>query len=56
MIDSTYILPLLVLIIFGYALIKRIPAYSIFLEGVKDGMGLFLDIYPALTVSERHKR
>ncbi len=48
MIDSTWILPLLILFIFVLALIKRIPAYSVFLTGVKDGMGLFLDIYPAL--------
>lgn len=34
--------------IFAIALIKRVPAYSVFLAGVKDGLGLFLDIYPAL--------
>ena len=48
MIDSTLILPALVLLIFIIALCKRVPAYSVFLTGVKDGMGLFLDIYPAL--------
>lgn len=48
MIDSSFILPALVLLIFVIALCKRVPAYSVFLSGVKDGMGLFLDIYPAL--------
>lgn len=48
MIDSTLILPVLILLIFIIALCKRVPAYSVFLTGVKDGMGLFLDIYPAL--------
>ncbi len=48
MIDSTLILPVLILLIFIVALCKRVPAYSVFLTGVKDGMGLFLDIYPAL--------
>lgn len=48
MIDSSFILPALVFVVFAYALIKRVSAYSVFLNGVKDGMGLFLDIYPAL--------
>lgn len=48
MIDSTYILPLIVLSIVGIALCKRVKAYHSFIDGVKDGMGLFSDVYPAL--------
>ena len=47
--DSTvYILPVLVLIVVGIALFRRVNAYHSFTSGVKDGMLLFSDIYPAL--------
>ena len=45
---TVYILPILVLIIIGIALIRRINAYHAFTSGVKDGLTLFMDIYPAL--------
>ena len=48
MINTDYILPILVLVIVAVALLRRINAYHSFTEGVKDGMKLFLDIYPAL--------
>lgn len=48
MIDSTYILPCVILLVFAVALWRRIPAYSVFISGVKDGLNLFLDVYPAL--------
>ena len=48
MINTEYILPVLVLIIVGVALLRRVNAYHSFTTGVKDGMQLFLDIYPAL--------
>ena len=48
MINTEYILPVLVLVIVAVALLRRINAYHSFTEGVKDGMKLFLDIYPAL--------
>ena len=48
MFDTSFILPGVVLLVFIVALWRRIPAYSIFIEGVKDGLGLFLDVYPAL--------
>lgn len=48
MTDTSFILPAIVLLVFIVALIRRIPAYSVFIEGVKDGMNLFLDVYPAL--------
>lgn len=48
MFDSTYILPLVVLFVIVVALVRRVNAYGEFIHGVKDGMGLFLDVYPAL--------
>lgn len=48
MIDTSFILPLIVILIFTCALIRRCNAYHAFIDGVKDGMKLFLDIYPAL--------
>ena len=48
MINTDYILPVHVLVIVAVALLRRINAYHSFTEGVKDGMKLFLDIYPAL--------
>lgn len=48
MLNATYILPVLVLFVMVFALCKRVNAYSVFIEGTKDGMRLFLDVYPAL--------
>lgn len=48
MFNSNYLLPCLVLGVITYALFRRVHAYSAFITGVKDGMMLFLDIYPAL--------
>lgn len=48
MINTSYILPCLVLIIILYALLKRVNAYASFVDGVKDGLRLFTGIYPAL--------
>ena len=48
MINTSYILPLLVLFICVIALLRRVNAYHSFIEGVKDGIFLFSDIYPAL--------
>lgn len=48
MIDTAFILPSVVLLVFVVALWKRVPAYHRFIDGVKDGMNLFLDVYPAL--------
>lgn len=48
MIDTVYILPCIVLVIVSIALFKRVNAYHAFIDGVKDGMSLFFDIYPAL--------
>lgn len=49
MIDATsYILPILVLIIIIFAIFKRVNAYGSFVDGVKDGLKLFGGMYPAL--------
>ena len=48
MINTSYILPLLVLFICVIALLRRVNAYHSFIEGVKDVIFLFSDIYPAL--------
>lgn len=48
MFNSSYILPCIVLFVIVIALVRRVNAYSVFIEGVKDGMQLFLDVYPAL--------
>lgn len=48
MIDTTYVLPVFVLLIVVIAFMKKINAYSSFTQGVKDGMSLFFDIYPSL--------
>lgn len=48
MIDTSFILPGVVLLVFVIALCKRICAYNVFIDGVKDGMRLFMDVYPAL--------
>lgn len=42
------ILPTLLLLIFIYALCKKVNAYKVFVDGVKEGLGLFLSIYPSL--------
>lgn len=47
-IDTSYILPIVVFIICLFALLRRVNAYHSFIEGVKDGVFLFGDIYPAL--------
>lgn len=45
---TKYILPILVLSIIVFALIKRVNAYQSFQDGVKDGLSMFTSIYPAL--------
>lgn len=45
---SDYLLVLFVFIILLIAFIKNINAYDAFIEGIKDGLKLFLELYPAL--------
>lgn len=48
MIDTSFLLPGLVLFVFVFALLRRVSAYHAFTDGAKDGMKLFVDVYPAL--------
>lgn len=45
---TAYIMPMIVLSIFVIAILRRVKAYTSFVSGVKDGLALFGDIYPAL--------
>lgn len=45
---SSYVLPLLICLIFLVACIKKVDIYASFIRGVKDGLYLFIDIYPSL--------
>ncbi len=46
--NSNSLLPLLLLTIFLYAISKKVDIYGSFITGVKDGLTLFIDIYPSL--------
>ena len=43
-----YILPLLLIFIFFYCLIKKVPAYDHFINGAKTSFDLILSIFPYL--------
>jgi spore maturation protein B len=43
---SAYILPIIFLMIFIYARIKKVNTYSSFVKGAKDSLPLILDIFP----------
>ena len=45
---SHYILPVVIVIIVGYGLIKRVPVFDCFLEGAKEGLTASVQILPAL--------
>ena len=45
---SFIIVPLLVLLTIVLAIKKKVNAYDKFLLGVKDGMGLFVEVFPTL--------
>ena len=45
---SKIILPIFVLIIIIYGLVKKVNIYDTFLEGTKEGMKLSINIIPAL--------
>lgn len=45
---TQYILPVLVCAIILCALLRRVNAYVSFVQGAKDGLRLFFEIYPAL--------
>ncbi len=45
---SNYILPVFILFIIIYAILKKVNLYDSFLTGVKDGLKLSINIIPAL--------
>lgn len=45
---SNYILPVFILFIIIYAIIKKVNLYDSFLTGIKDGLKLSVNIIPAL--------
>lgn len=45
---SDILLPLLILFVFVYAFFKRTNSYNSFLEGAKDGLFLFVNVYPTM--------
>ena len=45
---SKIIIPLITILVIIYALIKKVDIYNEFLNGVKEGLGLSLDIFPSM--------
>ncbi len=45
---SSWILPGLVVLLFVWALFRGVNAYQSFVEGVKEGLELFVSVYPAM--------
>jgi len=45
---SKIIIPLITLIVIVYALIKKVNIYDEFLEGVKEGLHISLEIFPSM--------
>lgn len=45
---NLYILPVLILILFIYAFIKKVPAYDTFTEGAKEALQMCFRIFPFL--------
>ncbi len=45
---GNYILPIVVFLIIGVALLKKIPLFDTFIEGAKDGILLGFQVFPCL--------
>lgn len=45
---SAYILPAIIVLLFIYAVIKKISVYDCFIEGVKESLKLLLSVFPFL--------
>jgi len=45
---GNYILPIVVLLIIGVALLKNVPLFDTFIEGAKDGIRLGFQVFPCL--------
>ena len=46
--SSLYILPVLILLIFVFALLRQFNAYDAFVGGAKEGLSLFVTLFPSL--------
>ena len=46
--SSLYILPILILLIFAFALLRKFNAYDAFVSGAKEGLSLFVTLFPSL--------
>ena len=46
---ANYIIPIIFVTIFVYAVIKKIPLYSCFTEGIKSALHLIAEIFPFIT-------
>ncbi|MFQ8582567.1 MAG: spore maturation protein [Holdemania massiliensis] len=46
--SSLYILPVLILLIFVFALLHQFNAYDAFVGGAKEGLSLFVTLFPSL--------
>lgn len=46
---ANYIIPVIFVTIFVYAIIKKIPLYSCFTDGIKSALHLIADIFPFIT-------
>ena len=45
---SNYIMPLIVLFVIVYGIIKKVPVYDTFIEGAKESFDLVLKLFPCL--------
>ncbi len=45
---NNYLLPIFIMLILVIAFIRKVNAYDAFINGIKDGLSLFLELYPAL--------
>lgn len=43
---ANYIIPVIFITIFAYAVVKKIPLYSSFTDGIKSALRLVVDIFP----------
>ena len=46
---ANYIIPVIFVTIFVYAIIKKIPLYNCFTDGIKSALHLIADIFPFIT-------
>lgn len=45
---SNFILPIIVLVIVGYGVLKKIDVYDTFIEGAKESIDMILNMFPSI--------